>query len=278
VRAPCTGEAPEPSWSGAATPVTYRWASRPKRRVRLAGCALTAALALTASACSSHDAPSEGALQGKSATAILSTSIKAYHAQRSVSFVTRTVTGSTTTTQVGASSPSASSESVKSGRTPVLDAMLVKGTAYLRAGSQLLQNTLGIPASAATAHSGTWISVSKGEPGYTVVLQSLSPAAAVANFLPEEPNLRVAGATQFSGTDAVAVEGSPAGRLAAGSTATVTMFVSTTAPYLPLGATLIVKSAAGKTIEQAASVYGKWNKKVDPTAPSGATPVSTLTG
>jgi hypothetical protein len=54
------------------------------------------------------------------------------------------------------------------------------------------------------------------------------------------------------------------------------MFVSTTAPYLPLGATLVVKYKNGQTIERAASVYGKYDTKVDPTAPTGATPASTL--
>jgi hypothetical protein len=84
--------------------------------------------------------------------------------------------------------------------------------------------------------------------------------------------------THFSGHDVVAVQGGPSGQLSAGSTGVVTLFVSTTAPYLPLGATLVVKDSTGKLLESSASVYGKWNQKVDPKAPAGATPLSSIAG
>jgi hypothetical protein len=235
-------------------------------------------VALTAAACSSNSGPSEGALTGKTPTAIVSTSVKAYHAQTAVHFVTKTITGSQTTTQVGATSATAAVETVQSGKQALLDAVLSDGVAYLRSGSQLLQNTLGLSATAATAHAGSWISLQKGNTGYSVITQSLASSEAIAAFLPEEPGLKVDGATSFSGHDAVAVQGSPAGQLSPGSTAIVTIFVSTTAPYLPLGATLVVKNSSGKTIESAASVYGKWNLKVDPKPPSGATPITSITG
>jgi hypothetical protein len=235
-------------------------------------------LAFTAAACSSNPGPSEGALAGKSPTAIVSASVKAYHAQKDIHFVTKTITGSQTTTQVGATSATSSLESVTSGKQALLDAVLTGGVAYLRSGAQLLQNTLGLSASAATAHAGSWISLQKGNTGYTLITQSLGPAEAIAAFLPEEPGLKVDGATSFSGQSAVAVQGSPAGQLSTGSTGVVTIFVSTTAPYLPLGATLVVKNPSGKTIESAASVYGKWNLKVDPKPPSGATPITSITG
>jgi hypothetical protein len=237
------------------------------------------ALALTGAACSSSAAaPSEGAFAGKSPTQIISTSLQAYHRQKSVHFVTKTVAGSTSTVQVGAASAAASQETVTSGKSTVLDAILTGGTAYLRGGAQLLQNTLGLSPTAATAHQGAWISAAQGQTGYSTISQALGPSEAIATFVPESPGLKVDGATRFSGHDAVAVEGSPAGQLSAGSTGKITLFVSTTAPYLPLGATLVVKNAKGKSIESAASVYGKWNQKVNPKAPAGATPVTSITG
>ena len=54
------------------------------------------------------------------------------------------------------------------------------------------------------------------------------------------------------------------------------MFVSSTAPYLPLGATLQVNDNGGKNVERAASVYGRYNEKVDPRAPTGAVPITSL--
>ena len=58
----------------------------------------------------------------------------------------------------------------------------------------------------------------------------------------------------------------------------MSLFVSTTAPYLPLGATVVVRDGRGHTTEQVASVYGKWDKKVDPTPPSNPVPFTSITG
>ena len=69
--------------------------------------------------------------------------------------------------------------------------------------------------------------------------------------------------------------GSPASS-PAGTTDTVTLFVSTTAPYLPLGATVQVNQNTGQNVERVASVYGKYNQKVDPKAPTGAVPITSL--
>jgi hypothetical protein len=248
---------------------------RRRPRAALTFVALTVVLGIAASACGSSG-PSEGALAGKSATAVLSLSIKAYHRQHSVSFVTKTVAGKTSTEQVGATSATAASESVRSSTLPVLQAILVGGSAYLRAGSQFLEQQLSLSTAQAAAHAGQWISFQKGDPGYSTITQSLSAAEAIVQFVPEQPNLRVAGATTFGGQNAVAVTGSPATAPGAGTTAFVTFFVSTEAPYLPLGATVQVNNNSGHNIERVASVYGKYNQKVDPTAPSGAVPITSL--
>lgn len=246
-----------------------------RHRVALSFVGVTAVMGLAASACG-NSGPSEGALAGKSATAVLSTSIKAFHRQKSVSFVTRTVAGKSNTVQVGETSPKTATESVRSGTTPVLDALLVDGTAYLRAGTQFLEQQLTMSTQEATAHAGQWISFEKGNPGYSAVTQSLTPGEAIFQFVPEEPKLRVAGATTFQGQSVLAITGSPATAPPAGTVATLTMFVSTTAPYLPLGATLQVNDNGGKNVERAASVYGRYNKKVDPKAPTGAVPITSL--
>ncbi len=159
---------------------------------------------------------------------------------------------------------------------PVLQAILVDGSVYLRAGTQFLEQQLSLSTAQAAAHSGQWISFQKGDPGYSTITQSLSAGEAIVSFVPEEPKLRVAGATTFQGQSAVAVTGSPAST-SGGTVATVTMFVSTTAPYLPLGATVQVNQNTGQNVERVASVYGKYNEKVDPKAPTGAVPITSLT-
>jgi hypothetical protein len=158
----------------------------------------------------------------------------------------------------------------------VIDAVLVNQVAYLRATSSVLQNSLKLSASEATAYAGKWISLTVADPEYETVVNSLRPTQAIEQFVPEEPNLRVAGVTSIGGRSAVAVTGSPGAQVAAGDTALTTLFVSTTAPYLPISSTIVVKGASGTTAERLASVYGKYNERVDPIAPTGATPISSI--
>ena len=250
----------------------------PSRRRRLRGTALaaTAVLACTLAACSSGG-PSEGALAGKTPTQILTTSIKAYHKQSSVHFATKTVSSSQTNTEVGAASATAASESVRSGSTPALEAILVDQTVYLKGSTAFLQGALELSATTAAAYAGKWISFHKGDPGYPSLAANLSPGAAIVDFVPEEPHLRVAGVTQVDGHTAVVVTGSP-GSPPSNGIASVSLFVSTTAPYLPLSATVVVRDGRGSTTERVASVYGKWGEKIDPTPPSGAVPFTSITG
>lgn len=237
--------------------------------------ALGTALAVGAAGCSSG--PSEGALAGKSATSVTSISVTAFHRQISVHFVTKTVIGSQTTVEIGATSKSAAEETIRSGHTPVLQAIYVDKVAYVRAGTQFLENDLHLSSTTAAAHAGKWISIQKGDTSYSNIVQSLAPGGAIIEFVPEEPNLKVAGATQFSGRGAVAVQGSPGGGVPQGSSAATTLFVSTAAPYLPLGATVELKnSQTGKTEERVASVFGKWNEHVDPVPPKGAISLSSI--
>ncbi len=247
-------------------------------RFRLVTIVLIALASVTAAGCSSSG-PSEGALHGKSPTAIASLSIVAYHRQRSVSFVTKTIAGNTTTVEAGAISRAGpAAETVTINGRPLIDAVLVNQVAYLRAAASVLEQGLSLSASTSTAYAGKWISLQKGDAAYERVVSTLSTTQAILEFVPEEPNLRVAGVTTVAGRNAVAVAGSPSGSVQAGSTATSSLFVSMTAPYLPLSGALVVKSATGRTTERAAAVYGKWNERVDPIPPKGATPISSLSG
>jgi hypothetical protein len=240
-------------------------------------CALTASVALSVAACG-NSGPNAGALQGKSATAVTSRSITAYHRQRSVSFVTKTVVGKTTTVEVGATARGGdAAETVTTNGAPVIDAVLVGHVAYLRATSSVLEHSLQLSSATATTYAGKWISLTETDAAYKDVADTLSPTQAIEGSVPEPPN-RVAGVTSVGGRNVVAVAGSAAAGLQSGSSATVTLFVSTTAPFLPVSSTTVVKNARGTSTERIASVFGKYNKKVDPIAPTGATPISSLGG
>jgi hypothetical protein len=231
---------------------------------------------VSAAACG-NSGPSDGALAGKTATSITSLSIRAYHKQHSVQFFTKTVAGKNTTLLVGASSTAGeASETVTTNGDPVIEAVVVDRVAYVRTTEAVLQQSFSLSATTAASYSGKWISLVTGDAAYQSIVNSLSPTQAITQFVPEEPNLKVSGATSIGGKQAVAVSGASAGGAPNGATSTSTLFVSTTAPYLPISATVVVKSAEGKSVERVASVYGKWNERVDPIAPKGATPMSTL--
>jgi hypothetical protein len=228
---------------------------------------------LLASACS--NSPSAGALQGKTATQIVSTSVSAYHRQKSEHFVTKTVAGSQTTVQIGSTSTTTATETLTEGGSPLLNAVLLHNTVYLQAGTQVLEKVLGLSSAAASSHSGKWILVPSGATAYQEVAKSLSPTSAIELFVPEEPHLKVAGLTHFLGHEVLAVAGSPSG-VSPGTIATATLFVSTTAPFLPLGATIVFKNAEGKVLQRVASLYGKWNQHVAAVVPAGAVSITTL--
>ena len=244
---------------------------------RAVGLAFIAVLAVMAAACGSSG-PSEGDLAGKTATGIVSRSVVAFHKQQSVGFVTKTVDGKTTTIETGATSRNGSAaENVTANGSPLIQAILVDHVAYVRASEAVLEQAFKLSSTTAAANAGKWISLKQGDAAYQGVVNTLSPTQAIAQFVPNDPGLRVAGITSIGGKNAVAVAGSPEGSVPAGNTATATMFVSTTSPYLPLSSTLVVKTPRGATTERIAAVYGKWNQKVDPIPPKGATPISSLT-
>ena len=247
------------------------------RRLPAIAVAVLATLTITATACGTS-APSEGALEGKTATAITSLSITAFHRQRSVTFVTKTIIGKSTTIESGAASATAATETVTSNGHPTIQAVLVDGVAYLRASASVLAHAFSLSSATATSYAGKWISFHSGDSYYQEVVNTLSKTQAIVPFVPQEPNLRVAGVTSVAGKNAVAIAGSPAASYPAGSTATSTLFVSTSAPFLPLSSTIVVKGSGGKTTEQVAAVYGKWNHRVDPAAPTGATPIASVSG
>lgn len=243
---------------------------------RTAGASALAALVLTAAVAASCGGSSEGALAGKSATQIVSLAVKALHRQKSFHFVSKIEEGSSSQVQLGDVSRSAAAETIESKGSPVVEALLAHGVVYIRAGTELLENALGLPATAAAAHAGTWLAVDPTDSVYGSVASALTPTSAIELFVPNEPHLRVAGTVTFSGHQAVAVVGTPATSPPTGDTATVTLYVSVTAPFLPLGATLQVTDPSGKVVERDAALYGKWNERVASVVPRGSTPLSAV--
>ena len=215
--------------------------------------------------------PSEGALQGKTATAITGMSIEAYHRQQSVSFVTKTVVGTTSTIEIGATSRAgAAAETVTTNGRPVIDAVFVDNVAYLRSTASFLEHSLNLSTSTATAYAGKWISLQEENAAFKGVVSSLSPTQAIRQFVPEEPNLRVAGATSVGGRTAVAVSGKPFGPAPTrqhGDNHAVRLDDRTLLAHQLDGRGQ--ETRRGRRRERLASVYGKIQQACPPDRPKG---------
>jgi hypothetical protein len=219
----------------------------------------------------------EGALAGQTATEVVSKAITAFHRERSFHFVDKIVAGSVSELQIGDVSATAANESITQGKTAVIQVALVNGTLYLRASPTVLSGDFGLSATEAAAQGGQWISISPSESAYSSVASSVSATSAIELFVPEEPNLKISGATTVDGRRVVAVQGTSISAPASGAVGKVTLFVSTTAPYLPVSATLVTEDASGKVVQEQAVLFGKWGEQVHLRPPSGVVPLSSLT-
>ena len=171
---------------------------------------------VVAAACG-NSAPSEGALAGKTATAITGISVTAFHRQSSVQFVYKTVVGEDDHHRVrGHQCSGNAAENVTANGQPVTQAVLVDHVAYVRAVAAVLDHSFDLSSSMASAYSGKWISLQTGDADYQGVVNSISPTQAIAQFVPEEPHLRVRRRDDGGQRGVVAVSGELGGSVAPG--------------------------------------------------------------
>ena len=147
---------------------------------------------------------------------------------------------------------------------PRLDAVLVDGTAYVRAGTQFLEEELSLSTQQATQYAGQWISFKKGDPGFSTLSQSLGASDAIYPLVPEEPNLRVVGAASFSGHRPSRCTGSPASSPAAGDDREADDVRLDHGALPPSGRDVgRGQQRQRQTVERLATVFGSYNAKVD---------------
>jgi hypothetical protein len=243
---------------------------RRDRRVRRAAApVLVVCLVALLSSCSSG-------IQSEPASQILSTAVAAAHSAGTFHFVDREGSGSQTRLLTGDASAIAAQQTLSS-KDVQLNAALVGGVAFIRAGSSTLSSLLGLSTTMASQESGKWVSVSKGEKGYVQIVQSLEPEAELDGYIPESP-LGVGKQTTIHGVAVIPVSGTaPAGDSSSGLPVVATLFVSTSSPYLPVGGALSGKDVHGR-LQKDEVVFTKWGETVHVSAPGGAVSLASLTG
>lgn len=191
-------------------------------------------------------------------------------------FVDQDGSGTEARLLVGDTGTVAAQESL-SGAGGALDVRLVNDVVYLRAGSETLETVLGLSATEASSRSGRWLSVTRRDKAYDQIVQTLKPAAELDSYIPQAP-LTLGASTRLHGTAVVPVTGmAPASADTGALNARVTLFVSTTAPYLPVGATLTGTDVHGRRQSEVVA-FTAWGEQARPVVPSGAVPVASVSG
>jgi hypothetical protein len=227
-------------------------------------------------ASSDHAASTTGiTLVGKSASQVVSIAMAAATAKGSVHLVS---------TDTGAGAPGGSTydvarnegkQTVSGGTTGTASLVLISGVAYVQGDAAFLQNTFGFPANAASTYAGMWISFQSTDTGYQQIVDGDTLASALADSTPS-------GAVALKGTSVIdhktvlAVSGGlPPNVSGAGVTGSVVLYVSTTAPFLPVE--LVEQGTVSGQSGTTTVVFSTWGEDVLVLAPTNATPISALT-
>ena len=185
-------------------------------------------------------------------------------------FIDQTGTGKDEETLSGDISATTGEEQVQ-GPNGLLEVRLVGTTIYVNADALVLEDALKLSASLATAHADKWISLEPTDAPYQTVAKALEPTSELAPYIPSG-NLKTGNVTTLRGHNVLAVSGSAS--TAAGAKAVATLYVSTTAPFVPVSGSLTGTGAQKSENEVVA--FAAWGEKVHPSAPQNAVSYSSI--
>jgi hypothetical protein len=214
--------------------------------------------------------PSAGALGGKSAAKVLALARAAAQKEGSFHFIDQTGTGSNALILTGDIGPNGGQEQLN-GPNGELQVRLVGTTVYVKASVLILESALKLTASVATANAGKWIGLVRTDAPYETAAQAMEPEHELAGYIPAG-DAKTGSVTTLSGHDVLAVSGTaPA---AAAAHAVATLYVSTTAPFVPVGGTL--NGTGAQSNESDAVAFTAWGEAVHTSVPAGSLPYSLL--
>lgn len=217
-----------------------------------------------------------GGLPSESAAQVLSTAVAAAQNAGAFHFVDREGSGSQARLLSGDTGTIAAQQT-SSGDGSRLVVSLVGGVAFVQAGALTLENYFGLSAAQATQESGKWVSVAKGEKGYSQIVQSLSPDAELDAYIPQA-ELGLGKQRVLHGIPVLPVSGTaPATDSSSGLPAVATLFVSLRPPYLPVGGAVSGTDVHGRKQSEEV-VFTGWGEKVHLSAPPDTISLASLIG
>jgi hypothetical protein len=215
-----------------------------------------------------------GSLSGKTPQQILTSAAEAIAADHDAfRFVDQSRVGHATTTVIGSDSDLTSEQTLSGAGAALQVERVTDGTIYLRGAAGALVSALGLSQAVATAYAGRWIFLSPSDGPYGPVNGTLNPLPEIDSFFPDPP-YELESPRVFHGATVVGVIGHAPASAANGTGHALTLFVPTTAPHTPVGATLTFGTGASSGTE--AVVFDHWGEAVQVTAPPAAVAYSTL--
>lgn len=212
-------------------------------------------------------------LSGKTAAQVLALSVNAATAQDSVHLAADEMNGSSAVGSYDIT-PTGGTQTVSAGAQGNASLLAMPGVAYLKADAAFLRNSLGLTASAASKYAGQWISFTASDPGYTQLVSGDTLSSALKDASPTGA-LSLTPTRTLNGREVIGVVGGlPAEATQSGATGTVTLYVSTTAPYLPVE--VVTDGSLNGQSGSSTVTFSHWREPVSVAAPAGATPFSSL--
>jgi hypothetical protein len=153
--------------------------------------------------------------------------------------------------------------------------VVISGVAYVNGSATFLQNSFGFPANAAATYAGKWISFQSTDAGYQEVVDGDTLASALTDSTPSGA-LTLKGTSKLDGKNVLGVSGGlPSNLSGQGATGSLVLYVSTTAPFLPVE--LVEAGTADGHSGTTTVVFSNWGEDVLALAPTNVTPFSALT-
>jgi hypothetical protein len=140
-----------------------------------------------------------------------------------------------------------------------MTALVVAGTAYVKANQLAMTSLLQVSAPVAKRFANKWLSFPSGDPAYKSISQTLDLASLLQEVTPTG-TLSKLSPSVVDGHSVIGLRGELPGELGG------TLYVSTTGPPLPVEE---VSPGSGGTTT---AVFSNWGEPVNVTAPAGAIP------
>lgn len=212
-------------------------------------------------------------LSGKTAGQVLNLTMAAARAEGSLRLVVVDTGASagTSTYDVARSDGIQKTSTPDSGSSTLF---VISGEAFLQADQAFLENGLGFPGALATAAAGQWISFQPSDPGYAQLVAGDTLSSALTESTPTGV-LNLTPVRTMDGRQVVGISGGLTPDDAqGGATGTMTLYVSDSAPYLPVEA-VVTGTLSGQS-GRSTLTFSHWGEAVSVSAPSSSTPYSLL--